>query len=187
MSVPTGPSTRLQMCWGSHRTWTTLATLQHCKVVKVSLSSISLGVILRITRTKQAPVLVGFTVTCIIADLDQETLHKNKRAVCPPFLSRHRMHVPTAFPAPWAYLCSSEYLIYRSRHPYSGSNALAPGRKSAHTCTRLRITMRNIGFGRGKFAKVLHKSRQSTTKMSVTVARKAYCMQLLRSATRNDN
>ena len=77
--------------------------------MKASHSSISLGVILRITRTKQAPVLVGFTAIYIIADLDQETLHMKRRVVCPPILSHHQMHVPTAFPAPWDYLCSSEY------------------------------------------------------------------------------
>ena len=74
VSVPTGPSSHLQICQGSRRTQTTLATLQHCKVVKVSQSSVRLGVILRITSTKQAPVLVGFTPIYIIADLDQETL-----------------------------------------------------------------------------------------------------------------
>ena len=43
VSVPTGTSSPLQICQGSRRTQTTLATLQHCKVVKVSLSSISFG------------------------------------------------------------------------------------------------------------------------------------------------
>ena len=112
VSVPTGACSHLQICWGSRRTQTTLATLQHCKVVKVSQSSISLGVILRIMSTKQAPVLVGFTAIYIITDLDQETLHMNRRAICPPILSHHQTHVPTAFAAPWDYLCSFEYLIY---------------------------------------------------------------------------
>ena len=80
VSGPTGQCSRLQIYRGSRRTQTTLAPLQHCKVVKVSQSSISLGVILRIMSTKQAPVLVGFTAIYIIADLDQETLHTNRRA-----------------------------------------------------------------------------------------------------------
>ena len=43
------------------------------------------------------------------------------------------------------------------------------GCKSSHTYFHLDITM---GFGRGKFAKVLHKSRQSPDKMSVAAVRK---------------
>ena len=112
VSVSTGPSSRLENCQGSCRAQTTLATLQHCKVVKDSQSSMSFGVILRITSMKRVPVLVGFTAIYIIADLDQETLDTNRRAASPPILSRHQVHVPTAFPAPWDYHCSSEELLY---------------------------------------------------------------------------
>ena len=61
-------------------------------------------IILRITHTKQAPVLVKFTAI-YIADLDQEALHMR---YAPPrehgSLSRHQKHVSPTIPAPWDYL-----------------------------------------------------------------------------------
>ena len=120
VSVPTGPSscTLLQICQGSHWTQTTLA--QHCKVVKLA----NLGVILRITQTKKVLILVRFTSMYIIADLCRPTwrrpTHEQTHGMSPPlkhrFLSRYQMHDSPAFPAPWDYLCSFEYLIHWSQY-----------------------------------------------------------------------
>ena len=74
---------------------------------------------------------------------------------------------PTRLPSTWglALRLRLTYKYIDSGICVSGPGSLAPGCKYRRTCTHLKMT---IGFGREKCAKVLHKSRQFSAKMSVT-------------------